>query len=273
MTNTLVSFGSVGRDDESSDVWYCNRSCRRLGHAGRIRRINEDVFLSDPDLGLFIVADGMGGHHAGEVASQLAVETIRSFLTRTRDGEDVTWPYGIDPNLSFDGNRMLTAVRLANRRVFKAGESREDYTGMGTTTVAALITGNRCVFSNVGDSRIYVLNDEGFVQLTQDDTWVAMMMGKGEPGVNPNHPMKHVLTNVIGARDQIDCRVTERELTKEETYLFCSDGLHGFVAEDALEAALRLTISPAEVAERLVQQALDAGGADNITALVVRYRP
>ena len=242
-------------------------------HAGRIRRINEDVFLSDPDLGLFVVADGMGGHHAGEVASQLAVETIRSFLTRTRDGEDVTWPYGIDPNLSFDGNRMLTAVRLANRRVFKAGESREDYTGMGTTTVAALITGDRFVFSNVGDSRIYVLNEEGFVQLTQDDTWVAMMMGKGEPGVNPNHPMKHVLTNVIGARDQIDCRVTERELKKDESYLFCSDGLHGFVPEAALEAALRLNVSPAEIAERLVKQALDAGGADNITALVVRYRP
>jgi len=242
-------------------------------HAGRIRRINEDVFLSDPELGLFVVADGMGGHHAGEVASQLAVETIRSFLTRTRDGEDVTWPYGIDPNLSFDGNRMLTAVRLANRRVFKAGESREDYTGMGTTTVAALIAGGRFVFSNVGDSRIYVLSSEGLVQLTQDDTWVAMMMGKGEPGVNPNHPMKHVLTNVIGARDQIDCRVTERELKSEETYLFCTDGLHGFVPQETLAASLRLDESPTAIAERLVQLALDAGGGDNITALVVRYRP
>ena len=128
------------------------------------------------------------------------------------------------------------------------------------------------MFSNVGDSRIYVLSSEGLVQLTQDDTWVAMMMGKGEPGVNPNHPMKHVLTNVIGARDQIDCRVTERELKSEETYLFCTDCLHGFVPEETLAASLRLNESPTAIAERLVQLALDAGGGDNITALVVRYR-
>jgi PPM family protein phosphatase len=244
-----------------------------VSHPGRVRRINEDVFLSAPDLGLFVVADGMGGHHAGEVASQLAVETIRSFLSRTRDGEDVTWPYGIDPTLSFDGNRMLTAVRLANRRVFKAGESREDYTGMGTTTAAALLSEGRFVFSSVGDSRIYSLTNDGFVQLTQDDTWVQMMIGKGEPGVLPNHPMKHVLTNVIGARDQIDCRVTERELKREETFLFCTDGLHGIVELSAIEKILRAPDPPEAVADRLVQAALEAGGADNVTALVVRYTP
>jgi protein phosphatase len=238
---------------------------------GRIRPENEDNVLADQRV--FVVADGMGGHHAGEVASQLAVETIRAFLSRTRDGEDVTWPYGIDPALSFDGNRMLTAMRLANRRVFKVGESREDYTGMGTTTSAALINEERCVLSNVGDSRIYSLSGDGFVQLTKDDTWVAMMQGKGEPGVLPNHPMKHVLTNVIGARDHIDCTVSERVLTKEETFLFCSDGLHGSVEAEAMDKMLRTGEAPDVIAGRLVQAALESGGVDNITALVVRYRP
>lgn len=241
-------------------------------HPGRVRPINEDVFLSEPEIGLFVVADGMGGHHAGEVASQLAVQTIRSFLTRTHEGENVTWPYGIDPTLSFDGNRMLTAVRLANRRVFKAGESREEYAGMGTTTSAALVTSERIVYSSVGDSRIYSLSGDGLVQLTQDETWAAMM-GKRELGAVPNHPMKHVLTNVIGARDQIDCRVIERPLRGDETYLLCTDGLHGAVEQNDIEAMLRASDPPEVVADRLVQAALEAGGVDNITALVVRYQP
>ena len=127
-------------------------------HPGRGRSINEDTFFCDVELGLFIVADGMGGHHAGEVASILAVEAIRSFLARSQGGQEVTWPYGIDPTLSFDANRVLTAIRLANRRVFKVGENHEDYSGMGTTVAVGLFVDNRFVFSAVGDSRIYTVH-------------------------------------------------------------------------------------------------------------------
>lgn len=243
-----------------------------VSHPGRVRPINEDVFLNDPDLGLFLVADGMGGHHAGEVASQLAAETIRTFMARTQAGEDVTWPYGIDPNLSFDGNRLATALRLANRRVFKAGESREEYTGMGTTVVVVLITGDRFVQASIGDSRIYSLSGSGLVQLTQDDTWVTMM-GNTEPGEIAKHPMRHVLTNVVGARDQIECNVKERALQGAETFLLSTDGLHGVVDEASLEALLRSEDLPETVADRLVQAALERGGPDNVTALVVRYQP
>src|SRR5437868_1752383 len=108
-------------------------------HPGRVRTENEDALLCDGDLGLFLVADGMGGHNAGEVASRLAVEAIKGFLTMSRDGDGFTWPFGLNPALSFNGNRLMTSIRLANRRVFKVGESRDDYTGLGTTVVAALI--------------------------------------------------------------------------------------------------------------------------------------
>lgn len=244
-------------------------------HPGRVRQINEDAFFCDVELGLCIIADGMGGHHAGEVASALAIEAIRTFLVRSRGGEEVTWPYGIDPGLTFDGNRVLTAIRLANRRVFKTGESHEDYSGMGTTVAVGLFVENRIVFSSVGDSRIYSFANDTLVQLTEDETWVTMMSRKGnaDSATQAPHPMRHVLTNVVGARDQIECRVLERELDEEVTFLFATDGLHDLLEASEIGATLRSGEAPGVLAERLVEQALERGGNDNITALVVRYRP
>lgn len=243
-----------------------------VSHPGRVRPINEDVFVTDLELGFFMVADGMGGHNAGEIASRLAADTIHAFLARTQAGEDVTWPYGIDPALSFDANRLLTAVRLANRRIFKVAESREEYTGMGTTASIALFSGDHVIQANVGDSRIYSLTGAGLVQLTRDDTWITMM-GNSEAAADPKHPMRHVLTNVVGARDQIDCGVTERVLEGAEMFLLSSDGLHGAIEPDTLEALLRTEDAPDVIGERLVKKALELGGGDNITALVIRYEP
>jgi protein phosphatase len=244
-------------------------------HPGRVRQINEDAFFCDVELGLCIIADGMGGHHAGEVASALAIEAIRTFLVRSRGGEEVTWPYGIDPGLTFEGNRVLTAIRLANRRVFKTGESHENYSGMGTTVVVGLFVENRIVFSSVGDSRIYSFANDTLVQLTEDETWVTMMSRKGDAdsAAQASHPMRHVLTNVVGARDQIECRVLERVLDDEVTFLFATDGLHDLLDAPEIGATLRSGEAPDVLAERLVEQALERGGNDNITALVVRYRP
>jgi serine/threonine protein phosphatase PrpC len=241
---------------------------------GRVRPINEDTFICDIDNGLFIVADGMGGHHAGEIASTLAVEAIRTFLTRTRDGQEMTWPYGIDPNLSFDGNWVMTAIKLANKRVFKAGESREDYSGMGTTVVVALATGGQLVFAGVGDSRIYSFAGGAIEQLTKDDSWVSMMLGNDnlDPRVLSKHPMKHVLTNVIGARDQIEFKVMERPLEKEETLLLSTDGLHESLEPSVLEEILGSGGTPEAIADELVQAALERGSSDNVTALVVRHQ-
>src|SRR5215217_4324645 len=137
-----------------------------LSNPGPVRKTNEDTFFSDPALQLFIVADGLGGHAAGEVASKLAVETISAFVRRIEDEGDLSWPYGIEPTLSFAGNLLRTSVHLANRRVFRAAERDDDYTGMATTVVAALVSGNRLVVASAGDSRLYLYAGDRLSQIT-----------------------------------------------------------------------------------------------------------
>src|SRR5436190_17799347 len=141
-----------------------------VSDAGPVRKNNEDSCAVEHDLQVYVVADGMGGHNAGEVASRLAVEALVGFMRRSHEDTDVSWPYGIDPTISLHANRLRTAINLANRRVFRAAESHDDYTGMGTTVVAALVTGTKLVVGNVGDSRLYVSTNDGFSQVTEDDT-------------------------------------------------------------------------------------------------------
>jgi PPM family protein phosphatase len=243
-------------------------------HPGRVRKNNEDSLLAESRLGLFVVADGMGGHNAGEVASKLAVDAIHGFLARSQDNQDFTWPYGINPSLSFHSNRLMTAIRLANRRVFKAGESRDDYAGLGTTVVVALVQDGQLSFTGVGDSRIYTFANGRLEQLTQDDSWTATVLGReaaADPDAVASHPMRHVLTNVLGAREQVEMEVHERSLAGQETLLLCSDGLHGALRQDAIARVLGSADTPEAIAQSLVDAALERDGGDNITALVVRW--
>ena len=166
---------------------------------GPVRRTNEDAWSVDEDLGILVVADGMGGHAAGEVASRLAVEALLGFLRRTSEDADISWPYGIDAQLSLNANRLRTAVHLANRRVFREAENHDDYTGMGTTIAAALVSGDLLSLAHVGDSRIYHLTNGTLVQLTRDDSWAATVLGRpSEPQAAGTQSMRHVLTNVLG---------------------------------------------------------------------------
>ncbi len=240
-------------------------------HPGRVRKANEDRCDLDLGMGLFVVADGLGGHNAGEVASQLAVETIMTFMRRTQEGDDVTWPYGIDRNLTLHANRLITAVRLANRRVFRTAESRDELSGMGTTVVAGFIEAGQFVYANVGDSRIYSLLDGTLTQLTTDDSWVATLQNAGalEPG--QKHPMRHVLTNVVGAREELDVQIGERTLTDGEVLLFCTDGLHGEITEDQVTAILTRETGVVAATDALIAAVLEQPARDNVTALVVRY--
>jgi serine/threonine protein phosphatase PrpC len=242
---------------------------------GPVRKTNEDSFFCDPALQLFIVADGLGGHAAGEVASKLAVETIASFVRRIDEEGELSWPYGIDPGLSFPGNLLRTAIHLANRRVFRAAERDDEYTGMATTVVAALISGSRLAVANAGDSRLYMYAGGHLTQLTRDDTWAATVLATqgqpSHPGSASARSMRHVLTNVIGARDQADVHMGEFDLAGGETLLLCSDGLHGVVEDSALTAILHDGGTPAELGPRLVDAALSKGAKDNVTALLVRY--
>ena len=245
-----------------------------VSEAGRVRATNEDKFVSDPGLGLFAVADGMGGHKAGEVAAQLAIEAITGFISRSDDDDDVTWPYGIDDTLSFDGNRLRTAIFLANRKVFRAAESSDDYGGMGTTIVGVLVTGRHASIGSVGDSRVYLLANRKLEQVTTDDSWATTILSQ-DPNIREEdiaqHPMRNVLTNVLGGRPTVDVHVTERVLVGGEVILLCSDGVHGVLEPDAMRDVLLQPGDEESAAQKIVDLALDAGSRDNATALVIRY--
>ena len=239
-----------------------------------VRRTNEDGFIAEPALRLFAVADGMGGHQAGEVASRLAIEAISTFIRRSFEDTDFTWPYGIDDALSFDGNRLRTAIHLGNRRVFRAAESRDDYSGMGTTITAVLVNHSGISIGSVGDSRLYLLRDGALEQLTDDDSWTAALLAH-DPNVDPQqlqrHALRNVLTNALGARDRVDVRVTERPIVSGDMLLLCTDGLHGVLTCDRLRDILRHAAGVEPAARDLVDAALQNGSRDNVTALVVRY--
>lgn len=247
-----------------------------VSDVGRVRRTNEDMFVSDPEVRLFAVADGMGGHGAGEVASQLAIEAITEFIRRSAATTDLSWPYGLDQALSHDGNRLRTAIHLANRHIFRAAENNDEYNGMGTTIVGVLLIGSRVSVGHVGDSRVYLIANGRIEQLTRDDSWAETILAH-DPRLGPadiaNHPMRHVLTNVLGVREQIEIHLTERDLEGGETLLLCSDGLHNVMDGESIRQTVAAAGDVDRAARQLVGTAMERGSRDNVTALVVRYEP
>jgi PPM family protein phosphatase len=239
-----------------------------LTEVGPVRRMNEDRFVSAQDLHLFVVADGMGGHAAGEVAARVAVESIENFIRRSHDTGDFSWPFGVDPTLSFDANRLKTAVNLANRRINRLAENHDDYLAMATTVVCALIANGHLVAAHVGDSRLYLRDANGLHQLTEDDSWAATVLGgKDAKGASP--AVRHVLTNVLGARPDALVHLLERELSGTDTLLLCSDGLHGSVPHDTLHDLMASADDIEWLAQKLITTALEHGSRDNITVLIV----
>jgi serine/threonine protein phosphatase PrpC len=241
---------------------------------GRRRKINEDALLVAPDASLYAVCDGMGGHNAGEVASRMAIETIEGFVERSGVEKEITWPWGLDGGLSFDANRLKTAIRLANLKVFQAADNREDLTGMGTTVVAALVSGATMTVGSAGDSRCYMARGDRLVQLTRDDSWVSAAVGEGILNSDDveRHPLRNVITKAVGARDSIDLEVIEHQLEPGDLVLLCSDGLHGMLNDHELtRLLLPARDSLEETAASLIDAANEAGGRDNVTVILLRY--
>jgi PPM family protein phosphatase len=236
------------------------------------RPTNEDCVLWDPELKLLAIADGMGGHNAGEVASRVAIDAAQEFLRKSIDPE-ATLVYGANPALSPTENRLLNAVKVANRQIFTTGQEHAEYNGMGTTVVMALVEGRHLTFASVGDSRLYSLVGSTLRQLTRDDSWVAML--SEETGVDAatlkKHPMHHVLTNVVGARIELDVTVHDLDLEDGQTLMMCTDGLHGVIGDDVIQQTLQEEPDLGKAADRLIQTALDSNGRDNVTVLLARY--
>jgi len=241
---------------------------------GRRRKLNEDNILVDTETHLYSVCDGMGGHNAGEVASKMAIETLQSFIQKSHREKEITWPYGLDVNLSFDGNRLKTALKLANKKVYKAADNREEYTGMGTTAVATLVSGAVLTVGSAGDSRCYQLRDGKLTQITKDDSWVSAAWAEGILNADEieRHPLKNVITKAVGAKDSIEIDVTEHPLKTGDVILLCSDGLHGMINDEEIQRLLTSNAaSLQEAAAKLIDAANEAGGKDNVSVVLLRY--
>jgi len=244
-----------------------------LSDVGLQREHNEDSFVVLSEHDLFIVADGMGGHRAGDVASRLATETIAEFF-RSTAVEDVTWPFHFDTNLSEDENRLLTGIRIANRQIYERSAKSRECRGMGTTVVGALFSKkkNRIYIGHVGDSRCYRIRRNELSLLTRDhslinDYLIAMPDLTEE---QKNELPKNVITRALGMQDQVVVDLQSDDPQPGDTYLLCSDGLSGMLADDEILDVLMSTAEINEGCRRLIARANEHGGEDNITAVLVR---
>ena len=205
----------------------------------------------------------------------MAIETLAAFIRKSAGEEkDITWPYGLEKELSFEANRLKTAVRLANKRVFKAADNREDYTGMGTTVVAALVSDSVLTVGSAGDSRCYLLRDGKLTQLTRDDSWVSAAWAEGilTSQEIERHPLRNVITKAVGAKDSLDIDIVEHGLAPGDVALLCSDGLHSMLNDDRIrEAVTPFPATLEDAARRLIKAANEAGGKDNVSVVLIRY--
>jgi serine/threonine protein phosphatase PrpC len=244
-----------------------------LTDVGLVRKLNQDRILIDDSVGLFVVADGMGGHSHGEVAAQAALTAIQFYIDSSRDRFDVSWPFGYTFDLSVDANRIATGIQLANRHVRREAEKQPDNEGMGTTVAAVLVSESHAVAANVGDSRVYLYRDGRLEQISIDDTWVVSMTEQGllAPGEAKDHPMRNMLTQAAGAKEQVEVHIHERPLQQSDLYLLTSDGLHGVIGDDGIRAILGAGLSLQVTAERLVQASKGKGAPDNISVVLLSY--
>jgi PPM family protein phosphatase len=240
---------------------------------GLRRTSNEDSYSTRADVGLFVVADGMGGHVAGEVASRVAVEAIEAFIEETAGADkNRTWPFPFDPALSLEANRLKAAFRLANRRIASAIADSQDLRGMATTASAVLVGRNSASVGHVGDSRVYVLKEGKLAQITHDHSWVEEQVRAGTltPSAARQHPWRNVVTRALSGGEDPEVDVTEVHPVPGERYLLCSDGLFGVVADDRIAEILgQAGVTLDGISRALVDAANQAGGPDNITALIL----
>jgi serine/threonine protein phosphatase PrpC len=243
---------------------------------GRARGNNEDSFALAPELNLFVLSDGMGGLAAGEVASKLASETVIAHCREAAVNPSLPLNGEHLDGMSADSNRLASAIRTANRVVYEAAQGSEKKRGMGATVVAVWFVDEvRISIAHVGDSRIYGLRGADFVQLTEDHSFVAEQVRRGMMTKHEaeNSNMQSVLLRALGVEPEVQVDVSEKDLLEGDTLLLCSDGLTRELSNAQISATLAEIEDAQEAADRLIEMANEAGGGDNITAVVVRYVP
>ena len=246
-----------------------------ISDVGRKRKGNEDSVHVNADQNLFVVADGMGGHAAGEVASKVAAESINEFVCLTSGDEEITWPFGLDENISYDGNRLKTAIRYANRKVLEATKEKSEYEGMATTVAAVLVDGDTANLAHVGDSRVYVLRGQEITQLTSDHSWVNEQIQSGVISADQarSHPLRNVVTRALGGKPDLQVDMQFHRIQPGDFLLLCSDGLTTMVPDDEIAKVVEAAEGDLErAAKGLVAAANAHGGEDNITVLLLHFK-
>jgi protein phosphatase len=214
----------------------------------------------------------MGGHAAGEVASQLAVETIEEFIRLTSASQDTTWPYGLDETLSLNGNRLKTSIRFANRRVIEKTRERTDYEGMATTVVGTLISNDQADIAHVGDSRLYLIRQGTISCLTDDHSWVneQVLSGVIDSDQARTHPLRNVVTRALGGKEDLEVDMQVLDLQDMDLLLLCSDGLTSMLEDEEI---LRIILADGhdkrQALQDLIAAANRSGGEDNTTAILL----
>ncbi len=242
---------------------------------GMKRQHNEDSFFLPEADRLAIVADGMGGHASGEVASKMAVETVAEHFRNTQDDGEITWPYKLDHSERFDANRLINGIKLANLKIFDRAQREEACHGMGTTIVASLFLDDKVLIGHVGDSRVYRWRDGKLSQLTEDHSLLNdyIKMKKLSSDDAGKFPHKNVIVRALGMKESVQVDVLAEQLKIGDVYLMCSDGLSGMIDDPGLGELLADEPDLDTCVERMIHAANRNGGVDNITCVLARLEP
>ncbi|VAW91643.1 Protein serine/threonine phosphatase PrpC, regulation of stationary phase [hydrothermal vent metagenome] len=239
-----------------------------LTDVGQVRDHNEDAIDCDIERGMFILADGMGGHNAGEVASALAMESIKHALY------DVLTPEIIDSEIVDYNDALYEAITYANTEIFEQALENTEYAGMGTTLVMALIHNGKALIANVGDSRLYVNNGSTLTQLTTDHSLVQEMVDNGYLSEEEAYSAvsRNLITRALGISEEVEVDLIEHEIQQGDIFLLCSDGLSDLVIDEEISAILSESGSLSDAGKKLVAAANDRGGKDNISVILITMR-
>ena len=239
---------------------------------GMKRTHNEDYFSLVEQDQLFLVADGMGGHASGEVASKMAADTIQEFFARSQD-DDITWPYKMDRQLSFVENRLVVGVKMANQRIHEAANKDLRLKGMGTTVVGGQIVGQKLYIAHVGDSRCYRIRGGKIQQMTRDHSLLEDYKD-AKPGMSDEEqkkfPHRNVITRALGMRETVQVDVHAQDIEGGDVFVFCSDGLSGMIEDDVILKTVVEHPDLEQAVSALVDAANQAGGTDNVTVLALQ---
>jgi protein phosphatase len=244
-----------------------------ITHVGMKRNHNEDNYLLLPEENLCCVADGMGGHSSGEIASKIAVDELGEFFKMTSRDQDATWPFKMDKTRNYDENRLATGIKLANAKIYERASSDSKYKGMGTTIVTVHFANSTAYVGHVGDSRVYFFREGTIKQVTEDHSLLNdyLKAKKLTPEEIEAFPHKNVIVRALGMKDNVQVDVSRLEPKEGDIYLLCSDGLSGMVPDAQIQDVLTKTKDLNLACSQLIDNANANGGNDNVTCVLARW--